>query len=60
MSDKESSTTLEERYGSLSAKRFEDESFEEYKERMKFTKYALRAYMKGVKISPEEYKNSKQ
>lgn len=45
MSDKESEL-MQERYASLSSKRFEDESFEEYKIRMKLTTKAIRNYLK--------------
>lgn len=44
-----------ERYASLSAKRFEDESSEEYKLRMCQTKQLLKAYMRGRRITTEEY-----
>ncbi len=40
-----------ERYASLSAKRFEDESYDEYKERMRDTKKMLKGYMKGRRIA---------
>ena len=36
-----------ERYASLSGKRFEDESYDEYKSRMRTTKRLLKQYMKG-------------
>jgi hypothetical protein len=40
--------TREERYASMSNSRFEDETYEEYRERLKITKTALKAYLKGV------------
>lgn len=52
-------SNIEERYASLSAKRFEDESFEEYKLRMRQTKQLLKAYMRGRRMTAEEYAKSK-
>lgn len=46
MEDKENSIRLQEQYASLSAKRFEDESYEEYKIRMKLTNKAIKNYLK--------------
>ena len=40
--------TIEERYASMSNSRFEDETYEEYKERLKTTQRALKFYLKGV------------
>jgi hypothetical protein len=56
MSDKEA--ILAERYASLEAKRFEDETFEEYKLRMRTTKKMLRAYLRGRRMTSEEYEKS--
>lgn len=39
-----------ERYASLSAKRFEDESFSDYKLRMRNTKKILKAYLRKSNI----------
>jgi hypothetical protein len=50
---------IAERWASLSAKRFEDESFKEYKERMRGTKQLLKAYMRGRRMTAEEYAKSK-
>lgn len=49
MEDKENSQRMQEMYASLSAKRFEDESFEEYKVRMKLTNKAIRNYLRKRK-----------
>jgi len=60
--DKENSNyemLIAERWASLSAKRFEDESFKEYKERMRGTKQLLKAYMRGRRMTAEEYAKSK-
>ncbi len=46
MEDKGNSKRMQEMYQSLSAKRFEDEPFEDYKIRMKLTNKALRNYLK--------------
>ena len=48
-----------ERWASLDAKRFEDESWEEYKMRMRGTKQLLRAYMRGRRMTAEEYAKGK-
>ena len=37
-----------ERYESMSNKRFEDETFEEYKDRLRATKQLTRDYLKGT------------
>ena len=37
-----------ERYESMSNKRFEDETFEEYKDRLRTTKQLTRDYLKGM------------
>ena len=50
---------IADRWASLSAKRFEDESFEEYKARMRGTKQLLKAYMKGRRMTSEEYAKGK-
>ena len=60
--DKESNDyqmLVAERWASLDAKRFEDESFQEYKERMRGTKQLLKAYMRGRRITSDEYAKSK-
>lgn len=45
--DKDGSARLQEMYASLSAARFEDELFNDYKERMRVTNRVLRNYMKA-------------
>lgn len=54
------SNRVSERWASLDAKRFDDETFEDYKDRMRGTKKLLRAYMRGVRISSEEYAKTKK
>lgn len=49
MEDKENSQRMQEMYSSLSAKRFDDESFEEYKVRMKLTNKAIKNYLRKRK-----------
>ena len=40
--------TREERYASMSNSRFEDETYKEYRERLKTTQAALKSYLRGV------------
>ena len=40
--------TKEERYESMSNSRLEGETYEEYRERLKTTKAALKSYLKGI------------